>query len=51
MTIEKCVYWDHYKATCSEMYNCCSCGDGQCGCPYCYDCRKCEHCEEADKNE
>lgn len=29
---------------CSELYNCCDCGDSGCGCRYCYSCNACEAC-------
>lgn len=32
--------------TCSQLYTCCSCGDNDCGCPYCFDCNACEACKE-----
>ncbi len=35
---------DGGKTTCSDMYNCCSCGGNDCGCRYCFDCNACEEC-------
>jgi hypothetical protein len=29
---------------CSDIYNCCDCGDGDCGCAYCFSCNACENC-------
>ena len=31
-------------------YNCCSCGDNNCGCAYCYDCNTCEACKNDDED-
>lgn len=30
---------------CCEMYNCCNCGDSECGCHYCFSCNACETCK------
>lgn len=44
-----------YKTTqvknCSYWFNCCSCGDNQCGCSYCYDCNACEQCKNDNEKE
>lgn len=36
------------KHDCSTLFNCCSCGGNDCGCPYCWDCNACENCLEDD---
>lgn len=36
------------KHDCSTLFNCCSCGGNDCGCPYCWDCNACENCSEND---
>lgn len=33
---------------CGSMFNCCNCGDNDCGCAYCFSCRACDHCKESD---
>ena len=30
---------------CADFYSCCSCGGGECGCRYCWDCGACENCK------
>lgn len=35
---------DSDSSTCSDLYNCCSCGGANCGCAYCFDCNACDHC-------
>lgn len=30
---------------CSTSYSCCSCGNHNCGCAYCFDCNACEYCK------
>ena len=30
---------------CSALYDCCSCGDNNCGCGYCFDCNACDNCK------
>ena len=36
----------HYTTTCSDLYDCCSCGGNDCGCGYCWDCNACDFCKE-----
>jgi len=33
---------------CTDVYNCCSCGDAGCGCAYCFDCNACDSCKEGE---
>lgn len=47
------------EVTCGDLFNCCDCGDAQCGCAYCFSCRACdacledndESCENSDYNQ
>lgn len=50
MTIVKQCENIRFGYHCSQMYNCCSCGDNECGCRYCHDCNACETCKE-NENE
>ena len=34
---------------CSYLYDCCNCGDYDCGCPYCFACNACENCLNHDE--
>ena len=34
--------------TCEDLYNCCDCGDNDCGCSYCWSCNACENCLDGD---
>lgn len=36
------------QMSCEEMFNCCDCGTGECGCPYCWSCHACYVCMERD---
>lgn len=40
---------DPKQRDCGDLYDCCSCGGNDCGCPYCYDCHACEECEPEDE--
>lgn len=40
----KCEEMDPRGQCCAEHYNCCDCGNAQCGCPGCYSCRACDSC-------
>jgi hypothetical protein len=31
---------------CYELFDCCSCGDNDCGCRYCFDCNACDSCKD-----
>lgn len=31
--------------TCGDLFDCCSCGDSDCGCAYCFDCNACDSCK------
>lgn len=39
-----CEEMDGRGDGCSELYNCCDCGTGNCGCAYCFSCNACDHC-------
>ena len=44
---EACEYAgipEYNGMTCSDLYDCCSCGGNDCGCAYCFDCNACEFC-------
>ena len=30
---------------CNSYYDCCDCGDNDCGCAYCWSCQACDSCE------
>lgn len=34
--------------TCFELFNCCNCGDADCGCRYCFSCNACDFCKTDD---
>lgn len=34
---------------CSDLYNCCDCGSGHCGCGYCFSCNACSECLSDDE--
>lgn len=35
--------------SCSDQYDCCDCGTGECGCQYCWSCRACEVCNPKEE--
>ncbi|HAS5696685.1 hypothetical protein [Vibrio cholerae] len=41
-----CEEMDNQGNCCSEHYNCCNCGTGNCGCRYCFSCNACSFCKE-----
>lgn len=40
--LEDCLEEGEYS--CGELYNCCDCGENECGCEYCFSCNACENC-------
>jgi hypothetical protein len=42
-----CLYTSKGE-TCGSLFNCCNCGGEECGCAYCYACRRCEACAAED---
>ncbi|MFS1427529.1 hypothetical protein LMH73_010265 [Vibrio splendidus] len=38
-----------YAKSCSDLYNCCDCGTGNCGCRYCFSCNACSVCLDEDE--
>lgn len=37
-----------FNHDCSTLYDCCDCGDNECGCAYCWSCNACETCKNDD---
>jgi hypothetical protein len=40
-----CEQLDDHGKTCSDFYDCCDCGDNDCGCIYCFSCNACDFCK------
>lgn len=33
---------------CHDLYNCCDCGESDCGCAYCFSCQACDYCKNGE---
>lgn len=45
----ECEYHAPYT-DCREYYDCCDCGNGQCGCRGCFSCNACDDCLNSEED-